>query len=90
MLLGVLLLIAGLAWWARRRAIPGGWLTGLVKGDGPASDVLRVETSLPLDAQTRLYVVHWKGGDLLVAAGGAATPVVLDRATAAPASGSAP
>lgn len=81
-LLAVLLVIAGFVWWARRRSVPVDWLAGVGRGRGVQPGALSVETSLRLDAQTRLYVVRWKGGNLLVAAGGATSPVVLDRTDA--------
>lgn len=84
-LVAVLLVIAGFAWWARKRLPAGNWLAGLGSGRGAASKaMLRIDASLRVDAQTQLHVVHWNGREVLVATSGSSVPVVLDRASPPP------
>lgn len=83
LLLALLVLFALLSWWLRRSSARPAWLTALGRDAAEAAESVQVRTSRRLDAQTRLFVVRWKGRDLLVATGGASGPVVLDRCEAA-------
>ena len=87
MLLLVLLVAAVLAWWfgprgPRKRSGRGkfGWssLRSSTAGGAPAEGV-DVVCASRLDAQHRLYVVRWAGGELLLGVQAQAAPVVLDR-----------
>jgi hypothetical protein len=82
MLLAVLLLVAGAAWLARRSPRLGGWMPATRSSGSSPDQMLHIDSSLRLDAQTRLYAVRWNERKLLVAVGGAAGPVVLDRVAA--------
>ena len=94
-LLLVLVAAAALAWWfgpsgPRNRAGRGtaGWaaLRGAGSITAPA-DGIDVVCARRLDAQHRLYVVRWAGGELLLGVNAQATPVVLDRRAGSSAAG---
>ena len=98
-LLLVLVAAAALAWWfgprgpRARRGRSGGGKFGwaALHGSGcmtvPA-DGIDVVCASRLDAQHRLYVVRWAGGELLLGVNAHAAPVVLDRrAPSAPPAG---
>lgn len=78
-MLALLVVLALLSWWLRRPNARPAWLSALGRNAGDSAENLQVRTSHRLDAQTRLFVVRWKGRDLLIAAGGPSGPVVLDR-----------
>ncbi len=95
LLLLALLAAAALAWWFGPRGPrnrPGrakiGWaaLRGAVGTAAPA-DGIDVVCARRLDAQHRLYVVRWAGGELLLGVNAQAAPVVLDRRSGSPAAG---
>lgn len=81
----LLVLTSAAAWWHRRRqgglALPG--LPGMSARSIAICDP-RATASLRLDVHTRLHVVEWEGRKLLLAVGGAAAPVVIDRIDPAP------
>ena len=94
-LLLALLAAAALAWWfgprgPRSRSGRGkaGWATlrgpAGIAAPGDGIDVLCARR---LDAQHRLYVVRWAGGELLLGVNAQAAPVVLDRRAGSPAAG---
>lgn len=97
-LLLVLLVVAALAWWFGPRGPRGlrhgpgrattGWaaLRGAGSITAPA-DGIDVVCARRLDAQHRLYVVRWAGGELLLGVNAQATPVVLDRRAGSSAAG---
>ncbi|OWQ46377.1 hypothetical protein CDL60_12895 [Roseateles noduli] len=86
----LLVLASVAAWWHRRRqgglTLPG--LSARLTST-PTSD-LRVTAGLRLDVHTRLHVVEWEGRKLLLAVGGTAAPVVIDRIDPAPQPETAP
>lgn len=89
-LLALLGAVALLAWWLRRSSGAPAWLARIGRAERDLAETVQIRSSLRLDAQTRLFVVRWRGRDLLVAAGGPSAPVVLDRADAAAPPQSAP
>lgn len=98
LLLLALVVAAALAWWfgpRGPRARPGrpgvprfGWAALRVPaGIAAAAEGIDVVCASRLDAQHRLYVVRWAGGELLLGVSAQAAPVVLDRRTPAPPAG---
>lgn len=90
----LLVLASVAAWWHRRRqgglALPGmSGLPGISARSASTAD-LRVTAGLRLDVHTRLHVVEWEGRKLLLAVGGTAAPVVIDRIDPAPQPETAP
>lgn len=98
-LLLVLLAGAALAWWfgprgprARRGRLGSGklgWAAwGGSAGSAAPAEGIDVVCTSRLDAQHRLYVVRWAGGELLLGVHAQSAPVVLDRrAPSAPPAG---
>jgi hypothetical protein len=89
-LLLVLLAAAAMAWWFGPRGPlgplrrPGGSKFGWAALRGSAGmatpvDGIDVVCASRLDAQHRLYVVRWAGGELLLGVNAQSAPVVLDR-----------
>jgi hypothetical protein len=94
-LLLVLLAAAALAWWfgprgpRARRGGPGsgrfGWAAWRASaGIAAPADGIDVVCTSRLDAQHRLYVVRWAGGELLLGVHAQSAPVVLDRRAPSP------
>jgi hypothetical protein len=96
LLLLALLAAAVLAWWfgprGPRKPMGGrkfSWaaLRGSASASAPV-DGIDVVCASRLDAQHRLYVVRWAGGELLLGVNAQSAPVVLDRrAPSSPPSG---
>lgn len=73
----ILVLASVAAWWHRRRQ--GGLSLPGLAGRAIPVGTLRVTATVRLDVHTRLHAVEWEGRRLLLAVGGSATPVVIDR-----------
>ena len=87
-LLALLVVLALVARWhahTRGRGMPAAWQRLLggkwATPDTEAPSPLYVHSSVRLDAQSQVHVVHWEGRRLLVATSANAGPVVLDRDT---------
>lgn len=83
-LLLVLLAVAAAAWWFGPRGFSArrSGRLGPVRGRlaiGPSDEGLEVVSARRLDAQHRIYVVRWSGGEVLLGVSAQTAPVVLDR-----------
>jgi hypothetical protein len=82
----VLLAMAAWVWWLRhreggasRKAMTWRWGKVAMPTD---MDSIHLVASARLDINTRLHVVEWRGGQLLLGVGASSPPVVLDRSEA--------
>lgn len=73
----ILVLASVATWWHRRRQ--GGLSVPASAKRAMPAGTLRVTATVRLDVHTRLHAVEWEGRRLLLAVGGSATPVVIDR-----------